>query len=268
MIPGSLTKAQVVSVNADMYSVNVFLASQAGEGPSMLVRVLCPGTCDGVRINQLPLPTPGTLGVVAALDNDARSLVWLGALPANANDAITVLNGQINVNYQSHWSGFYSLMDQVGNLTQEYPDGTQIQVGPTVNTPTKHVVGTAGTRELVPVTQSDRVSVVPSPFPVSLTHATGTKINIDSSGNVTIQSANNVTVSGQTNILVECPTINISGSSSVTITSSTVTVSGNLEVTGTITGGTNGTDSISLQNHVHSGVQTGSGDTGPPVAGT
>lgn len=225
MIPGTLTKAQVISTNPDLYSVNVYLASQAGEGPVSPVRVLVTGACDGVRINQTSLPQPGTLGVVAALDNDARTLVWLGALPLNANDAITVLPGQSAVEYLAHWSGYYSILDQGGNLTQEFPDGTTFQVGPTANTPTKHVVnGTTGLRELISVAQSDRVASVPSAFPCSYTHPTGTKISVDISGNVTIYGASNITVSGQTNILVESTTINVNGTTSVDITAPAINI--------------------------------------------
>jgi hypothetical protein len=46
----------------------------------------------------------------------------------------------------------------------------------------------------------------------------------------------------------------------VTITAPIVTVNGNLAVTGTVSSGT-----VSLQTHVHSGVQTGGSDTGPPL---
>jgi hypothetical protein len=48
--------------------------------------------------------------------------------------------------------------------------------------------------------------------------------------------------------------------SGVTITAPTVTMAGNLVVSGTVTSG-----GVSLETHVHSGVQSGSSDTGPPV---
>jgi hypothetical protein len=49
-------------------------------------------------------------------------------------------------------------------------------------------------------------------------------------------------------------------SAGITIVSPTVTIQGNLNVTGDVVA-----NGISLDTHVHSGVQTGSGDTGPPV---
>jgi hypothetical protein len=47
-----------------------------------------------------------------------------------------------------------------------------------------------------------------------------------------------------------------------------LTVTGNIAATGTITAGNGGADSVKLQTHTHSGVQTGGGASGPPVAGT
>lgn len=52
----------------------------------------------------------------------------------------------------------------------------------------------------------------------------------------------------------------------VTIKAATVTVQGNLVVTGSIAATNDVTgESIDLHSHVHSGVQSGSSDTGPPV---
>lgn len=56
----------------------------------------------------------------------------------------------------------------------------------------------------------------------------------------------------------------------ISLTAATVTVNGNLDVTGTVTGGASTLASaeiggIQFATHVHSGVTTGSGDTGVPV---
>lgn len=47
-----------------------------------------------------------------------------------------------------------------------------------------------------------------------------------------------------------------------------VSIIGNLTVTGTITAGSGGADSVTLQAHTHKGVQTGSGTSAGPTAGT
>jgi len=52
----------------------------------------------------------------------------------------------------------------------------------------------------------------------------------------------------------------------ITLQAPTVAVQGNLTVSGTTEGMDDGTfNGISVDSHVHSGVQTGGGDTGPPV---
>jgi phage baseplate assembly protein gpV len=60
--------------------------------------------------------------------------------------------------------------------------------------------------------------------------------------------------------------INIVSPTQVTIQSPTVTVDGNLVVTGTTSGTGNGTfNGKNVDTHVHSGVQSGSSNTGGPV---
>lgn len=68
------------------------------------------------------------------------------------------------------------------------------------------------------------------------------------------------TYDGTTKISVGAGTVAITAPTSVTITSPVVNMSGNLVVSGEVTG-----NGKVLSTHVHSGVQTGSGDTGPPV---
>jgi hypothetical protein len=53
----------------------------------------------------------------------------------------------------------------------------------------------------------------------------------------------------------------------VTVKSGTMTVNGNLIVTGNITYDS-GSSSIGLATHTHSGITTGSGNSGPPTPGT
>lgn len=52
----------------------------------------------------------------------------------------------------------------------------------------------------------------------------------------------------------------------ITITATTLTVNGNIVCTGTVTDG--GPGGVTLKNHLHSEVTTGSGQSGPPVSGT
>jgi hypothetical protein len=61
-------------------------------------------------------------------------------------------------------------------------------------------------------------------------------------------------------IQLTAPTVEINATTSVTVTTPILTVNGAMNVTGDIMG-----ESVNLKTHTHSGVTTGSGDTGPPV---
>ncbi len=67
-------------------------------------------------------------------------------------------------------------------------------------------------------------------------------------------------------LLVDCPQVTVNASTAVILNTPTTTLTGNLivdgyaHVAGDVTAG-----SISLEGHVHSGVQSGPDDTGPPV---
>lgn len=54
--------------------------------------------------------------------------------------------------------------------------------------------------------------------------------------------------------------ISVTAAGNVVITAPTVTINGDLDVTGEVTG-----NGIPLSTHLHSGVQTGGGDSGPPI---
>ncbi len=248
MIPRGISKAQVISQDPDNYSVNVSLSQQAGEGPAISVRVLTPGPLDGLLIKQPPLPRRGTLGVVGALDGDSRSMVWLGALPLNGQDAITVVPGSQNVDYHGHFSGSYYLMDDIGNTTWVWPDGSSVVMGSTSGTPTRHIINSEGLRVLVPLTTAERVPNPPSAFPFTYTGANGAVVNVDSEGNISVMG---------TTLLITAPTVTIVGD---------VTVQGTLTATEEIHTNLNG--GIDLSAHLHSGVTSGASNTKPPVPGT
>lgn len=239
MVPMHLSLAQVYSRDADTLTLWCFLVQNGAEGPALPVRMLTQGPCDGLRINQPAMPARGTLGVVAALDGDCRSMVWLGSLPLNGQDAITVLPGQQNIAYQSHWSGFYSMLDEGGNFTARFPDGSALQVG-TAQPLTRHIVGTNGLRQIVDFPDSERTNNVPSPFPFSYTSPTGAKFALDGAGNVSVSGAS-ISIFGNT------------------------TVNGNLVVSGDVTSNDN---NIVLSTHIHGGVQTGAGSTAAPTPNT
>jgi hypothetical protein len=274
-----LCKAQVSATDPDNYSVYCFLCTQAGQGPTVPVRVLVPGACDGVRINQAALPGRGTIGVVGALDGDPRALVWLGAVPANANDGINTIPGQNNLEHMKHFSGYWELLDEAGNTTMYWPDSSNMVIGPTSGVLNNHRV-VNGTRQVQTLAPGGITANKPSPFPVTFTHSTGTYINIDPSGNVTVSSVAAINASAATtinafagnSINAKSPVVNVTGSTTVNITSPVTTVYGELRVTGPITAGYGTGDQVGVQTHNHSQGNDSRGDTeqntSAPIAGS
>lgn len=92
----------------------------------------------------------------------------------------------------------------------------------------------------------------------------------DNGGDSIWLSQGKIYVVATTEVIVTAPTVNIVASSSVNITSPTVNMSGNLVVQGNITD-TAASQSHTLANlrsaydsHIHTGVQTGNGNTSIP----
>lgn len=95
---------------------------------------------------------------------------------------------------------------------------------------------------------------------VTLTVGANVKINA-TNNTITIEyGANNVITVNSSQIELQVSSTNL------IMTSSGITINGNVNITGTVvaTGNVTG-QGTSLHTHIHSGVQTGSGDTGPPV---
>jgi len=201
MFPYCITSAQVVATDPENHAVIVQFTKQGNEQPTLPVRVMVVGPFDGVNIVQKPLPRRGTIGLVCAVNGDPRSLVWLGSIAANGNDAITSGPGNDFIDYESHFSGYYRFMDESGNTAEQWPDGTLLTIG-TSGSPALYGHSTAGgSRQRVPVGQ--RVNSVPSAFPVNLDHATGSKVQIDGSGNISVSGVGSINIhtpSGQISV--------------------------------------------------------------------
>ncbi len=99
-----------------------------------------------------------------------------------------------------------------------------------------------------------------APGEVVLYDATGDRVALRQGGIVDVLAAS------QVNLAV--------GGISIAMTTSGITITGNvaivgtLTVTGNVTAGQGTGDQVDLLGHIHGGVLTGGGDTGPPVAGS
>lgn len=178
--------ATVTSQDGANYRVNVILEGMAGGSmPTVSVDVLTHGPRDGLRIEQHPLPTKGTRGIVLFPRDDPRSGVWIGATAGPLLDASTTRPGFENVHYSARWSGFWRLQDEQGNEVLAWPDGSTLTVG-TAPQATRHVVTGPGQQEQQPFSQVQRVKTPPGAFPFNLKTASGVQITIDGTGNVSV----------------------------------------------------------------------------------
>jgi hypothetical protein len=212
----------------------VYVLHPSIQATGILVRPLLNGSADALRVSQKALPTEGTWGVVLWPYGDSRNGVWLGSLYTQGNDAL--LPTSADVDYEAHPSGAYTLLDQNGNFTFSFPDGSALQVGATGGAPelTRHVVNAAQFQVPIAYPNTTRAAAAPTPFPAQYTSASGTSLTIDVAGNVDIKlnpgAKLNITDGGSPSLLLS-------------LVEPLVTW---------------------LLNHTHGGVQTGGGASGVP----
>jgi hypothetical protein len=100
----------------------------------------------------------------------------------------------------------------------------------------------------------------PTPFSLTLQHATGTVVSIDPSGNPSIAGAAGTAMTFTF------------GSTKMVIDANGVHITGELDATGNVTAGMGTGDQVDMQNHDHHVVDVGTGTatitTTKPVAGT
>ncbi|MDE2233362.1 MAG: hypothetical protein KGJ90_04610 [Patescibacteria group bacterium] len=263
----ALTVCQVIAHDPANGGLVVLLTASA-QLPGFPIKVGYDGPADALRVRQKPLPGIGTWGIVAFPRGDIRNGIWLRSYYPSLVDAIHYSNDPGGrdpfIDYESHFSGFWSLMDGYGNTAAQWPDGSYVTFGSGTTLPTiyRHTV-TGQTQNRSEFTFAERVLNAPSTFSFNFQQASGTSVSLNSSGSVVVSGA---PLSSFT-ILMGQATLNISNGGLVT-----------LALPGTETfnitqGSGSPTDQLALvsklvswlANHTHSGVQTGSSDTGTPV---
>lgn len=186
-----ISEGQVVAVDPRRRRLTVQLAS----AQQIEVRMGYHGPADAVRVSHRPMPGRGTWGLIVFPDGkDNRNGVWICASYPAFVDALTTDDDQF-MDYESHWSGAYEVMDQQGRWTKSFPDGTFIQVSDSTTKPTmyRHTVDGQQNQQLTAFSDSERVPNPPSPRHLFVSHPSGTTAHIDPAGNTTVDGAPNST---------------------------------------------------------------------------
>jgi len=275
MLPPFPLVAQVLTQDPENDSVTVVLQS-GGQFPTAPIKMLYHGHADGMRINKKPLPGKGTWGLVMFANGDIRNGVWLGGYHSSLIDAIPNNASDPFVHYDAHFSGHWNHLDTYGNYAQQWADGSTLVVnasGAALPTIYRHTVDQTQVQQRVKYPYKDRVSAPPKPFAMAFTQAVsggngGCAFSVDASGNSTLSSS----VTGKTStITYNGASIKIDATGNIQMTpagGAYVVVNGELHATGNIIAGYGGGSSVTLLNHTHGGVTTGSGHTVKPDGGT
>jgi hypothetical protein len=153
---------------------------------------------DALRVSQKPFPSTGTWGLVAFPHGDLRNGIWLCAYPPSFLDALTTTGDPTDpfIDYESHFSGNWSLLDGKGNFATQFADGSSLVAGAASGLPTiyRNTVDTDQNRQQVPFTQAQRVPNPPSGFFFNFKHISGTSFSIDPSGNVAVSGVAGTTL--------------------------------------------------------------------------
>lgn len=182
----TISNARVLAVDVANRRLTVSLPSRQ----IVVVRMLIHGPADGVRVVHTAMPGRFTEGLVVFPAGDNRNGIWIGAIYASQMDALTT-NEDPFLEYNSHWSGAFEMMDGKGQWTKSFPDGTYVQVGDNTAKPAtfRHTVDTRQNQQLTPFTDAERVPNPPSPRHVYVNHPSGTTQEIDPKGDVTVNGA-------------------------------------------------------------------------------
>lgn len=209
-----ISNARVVAVDPRHRRLTVTLPSTQ----IVTVRDTYDGPADGLRVNHKALPGRGTEGIVCFPAGDNRNGFWLGSIYTQASDALTTDTDQF-MEYNSHWSGHFHILDQFGNYTESFADGSFLQAGSGTTVPPTfiHTVDTSQYRQTTALSQDQRVPNPPSPFNFTFGHISGTNIAISPNGSTTVSGASGATLTqtfGGTTLTVDASgNVNMTGAS-------------------------------------------------------
>ena len=119
-----ISNARVVAVDVAHRRLTVTLPSTQ----TVSVRMGLHGPADGLRVNHPAMPGRGTEGIVLFPFGDNRNGVWICSLYVQQMDALTSDTDQF-LEYNSHRSGHWRMLDGQGNFTESFADGSSLVVG-------------------------------------------------------------------------------------------------------------------------------------------
>lgn len=274
-----VSNARVIAVDPLHRRLTVTLPSTQ----VVIVRMGISGPADGLRVSHSAMPGRGTEGIVLFPAGDNRNGIWICSLYVQQMDALTNDTDPF-MEYNSHWSGHWHMLDGQGNFTEAFADGSFLQVGAGTAAPQtfRHTVDSLQKRQTTPLTQSERVPNPPKPFNITLRHTTGTTLGIDPAGDVALTGASGANLSanfgGTVFSIDKSGNVAVNGASGASLTmtfggtvlkidSTGVQVTGTLNVSGNITGGA-GAGGVSLLTHRHGEGTPIAPGTSAPSAGT
>ncbi len=188
-----MSLAVVLAQDTTLWGVKVMLLS--GQTPPFTFQVMRPGCSDSFRINQTSLPVVGTWGLVAFVNGDERTGFWMGSVDANYITAVQNIQDPY-LEFESHYSGYVSYLDQNSISFEQFADGTYILCSNSTTPPalTRTIVNQDQSLSTVSLNLSDRITNIPSPRYFILNHASGTDTEIAPSGAVSVQIASGGTL--------------------------------------------------------------------------
>jgi hypothetical protein len=262
-MPGAI--GTVTAQDGDRYRVFVVLEGpMGGAGPTVPVTVGTHGPRDSLRIEQPPLPTRGTRGLVVFPRGDWRNAVWVCSIEGPEQDAVASSAAQQNVAYASRWSGYAHMQDEGGNQVSIWPDGSTMTVG-AAPAPTRHVVASGQQRAVQPFPTGSRTKVAASPKPFALAHASGAEVQVTAAGAVSASAAPGQGVT----LVANGGTVEIDASGKVLVSSPgevdvlAPAIRFGAALTDTLRGLCTSAFATWAENHVHTDPQ--GGNTGPPT---
>lgn len=193
------TTARVTAHNPPFGIQVVFQTT--GQNPSFPVTMLRP-TAGAYQVHQLPLPQIGSWVVVFFPRGDLRNGICLGAYYPSQLDALTTTQASgasatdpFN-EYHASYSGDWWMLDGTGNFSRQFADGSFFVAGSDAALPTvyRHTVDGSQTQQIVALPFSDRVPSPPAAYKFHFETVSGTKFDVDSSGNVAVSGAPGATL--------------------------------------------------------------------------